>query len=275
MGADRETNHDMAAHDIAFLLADAAGEVEIGIAPTQALIRGGRRRRARRWAVAAATAVVVVGSTGALAVTGLPGGDGDRATPAATQRVTESPTPFQPHNRVTLASGTDGGREWRVTLDVWPAPIDVQDARATMNAMAEYAQFPAGVRTPVDLVGKSAYFVHRSVGEEATAVQVMTLHGLTGPGDSLTGRRIYALADQLTPYGRGPARLVIGQVAKTARQVTCTWKNGTKTEVDRVPATTGVRADAPAVRTIDDSPYNWFVCLAPQGTEYASAEVTR
>ncbi|MDQ0683441.1 hypothetical protein QFZ56_002404 [Streptomyces achromogenes] len=40
MGAERETNHDMAAHDIAFLLAAAADEVEIGIAPTQALIRG-------------------------------------------------------------------------------------------------------------------------------------------------------------------------------------------------------------------------------------------
>ncbi|WP_319191755.1 hypothetical protein [Streptomyces sp. AK04-3B] len=275
MGADRETNHDMAAHDIAFLLAGAADGVEIGIAPTQALIRGGRRRRARRWAVAAATALVVVGSTGALAVTGLPGGDGDRATPAVTERVTETPTPFQPHNRVTLASGTDGGQEWRVTLDVWPAPIDVQDARATMNAMAEYDQFPAGVGTAADLVGKSAYFVHRSIGEEATARTVMALHGLTGKGDALSGEKVYALAYRLGAYGEKSERLVIGQVAKTARQVTCTWKNGTKTVIDRVPATTGVRADAPTVRTVDSSPYNWFVCLAPRGTEYASAEVTR
>lgn len=275
MGADRETNHDMAAHDIAFRLADAADEVEIGIAPTQALIRGGRRRRARRWAVAAATALVVVGSTGALAVTGVPGGDGDRATPAATERVTEAPTPFQPHNRVTLASGTDGGREWRVTLDVWPAPIDVQDARASMNAMAEYDQSPAGVRTPADLIGKSAYFVHRASGEEATARSVMVLHGVTGKGDALSGKKVNALAYQLGPYGEKSDRLVIGQVAKTARQVTCTWKNGTKTEVSRAPAATGVRADAPTVRTVDSSPYNWFVCVAPEGTEYASAEVTR
>ncbi|MGW1273545.1 hypothetical protein [Streptomyces sp. NPDC002491] len=264
----------MAAHDIAFLLAGAADGVEIGIAPTQALIRGGRRRRARRWAVAAATALVVVGSTGALAVTGLPGGDGDRATPAATERVTQSPTPFQPHNRVTLASGTDDGEPWRVTLDLWPAPIDVQDARAMMKAMAEYEEFPAGVSEPGDLVGKSAYFVQRNIGEASTARSIMALHGLAGEGDAFSDKGLYAVAYRLGAYEDEAERLVIGQVAKTARQVTCTWKNGTKTTISRVPATTGVRADAPTVRTIDDSPYNWFVCLAPRGTEYASVKVT-
>ncbi|MYW16381.1 hypothetical protein GT039_12405, partial [Streptomyces sp. SID2955] len=58
-------NHDMAHSDIALLLADAADEVEIGIAPVQAVVRGGRRRRARRRAVLAATALVLTGSTGA------------------------------------------------------------------------------------------------------------------------------------------------------------------------------------------------------------------
>lgn len=44
MSADRETNHDMTHRDIAFLLADAADEAEIGIAPT------------RRWSAVAAAA---------------------------------------------------------------------------------------------------------------------------------------------------------------------------------------------------------------------------
>ncbi|MEV0476818.1 hypothetical protein AB0I50_44310 [Streptomyces prunicolor] len=57
MSADRETNQTMTDRDIALLLADAADEVEIGIAPYQAVIRGGRRRRARRWALATATAL--------------------------------------------------------------------------------------------------------------------------------------------------------------------------------------------------------------------------
>ncbi|MFE1883115.1 hypothetical protein ACFW7O_26195, partial [Streptomyces diastatochromogenes] len=86
MSADQNRNHDMSQTDIALLLADAADEVEIGIAPVQAVIRGGRRRRARRWAVATVTALVVAGATGALAVTGLPGGNGghgDRGTVVA------------------------------------------------------------------------------------------------------------------------------------------------------------------------------------------------
>lgn len=78
MSADRERNHDMSDSDIALLLADATDEVEIGIAPYEAVIRGGRRRRARRWAVAAATALVLAGSSATLAVAGLPGEGGGR-----------------------------------------------------------------------------------------------------------------------------------------------------------------------------------------------------
>lgn len=276
MNADRETNHDMTQHDIALLLADAADEVEIGIAPTQALIRGGRRRRARRWAVGAATALVVVGSTGALAVTGLPGGGAEHTAPAATRpAATETAPLFRPANRVTLASGTDGGEEWRVSLDVWQAPIDVQDARAALRAMAEYGETPSAANTAADLVGKSAYFVLRGTGEEEIARQMLTLHGLTSKGDALTAKDIDAVAVPLAPSGEGPARLVIGKVAKTARQVTCTWKNGTKTALGRAPGKADTDGGAPAIRTVDGSPYDWFVCLAPRGTAYTSAEVTR
>ncbi|WP_392968008.1 hypothetical protein [Streptomyces sp. LN245] len=57
MSANRETHHDMATDaDIAFLLARAADEVEIGMAPYQAVVRGGaarhaagRRRRRSPW----------------------------------------------------------------------------------------------------------------------------------------------------------------------------------------------------------------------------------
>src|SRR5881409_292052 len=108
MSADRETNHDMTNTDIALLLAEAADGVEIGIAPTQAVIRGGRRRRARRWAVAAGAALAIVGTTGTVALAGLPGGDGHRVAPVATQPPTTLPDAFQaePH-RTMLASGTE------------------------------------------------------------------------------------------------------------------------------------------------------------------------
>ncbi|MDG4864788.1 hypothetical protein P8605_42235, partial [Streptomyces sp. T-3] len=66
MSGDR---HTMAERDIALLLADAADGVEPGIAPFQAVVRGGKRRRARRrWAIGAAAALVIAGSTGSLAL---------------------------------------------------------------------------------------------------------------------------------------------------------------------------------------------------------------
>ncbi|WP_208117031.1 hypothetical protein [Streptomyces sp. NBC_00582] len=274
MSADRETNHPMAQHAIALLLADAADEVEIGIAPTQALIRGGRRRKARRWAVTAGTALVAAGSTGALALTGLPGG-GDRVAPAAPRpAVTGSPSLFQPHNRVTLATGTDAGVEWRVSLDVWPAPIDAEDARSSMDAMAQYGETP-GVTTPEELVGRSAWFVHRgTTSRGGVDREHVTVQGLTTEDDMLSGKDIDAVAVPLSPVGEEPDRLVIGHVAKTARQVTCTWKDGTTTKIHRVPAGADINSDDLAIRTTDGSPYNWFVCLAPKGTEYKSAQVT-
>ncbi|MEV1066611.1 hypothetical protein [Streptomyces sp. NPDC050263] len=280
MNADRETSHDMTQHDISLLLAEAAGEVEIGIAPTQALIRGGRRRRARRWAVATATALVVAGSTGALAAGGLPGGGGERGRPAATQPAVTETSSFRPTSRITLWAGSDGGKEWKVTLDVWSAPGDLRDARDMMKSMEEYGEPPTAANTPADLVGKSAYFVHRGTEENGVAWQHLTLHGLTAAGDTMSGADIDAFAVPLDPTAEGPDRLVIGHVARTARQVTCTWKDGTKTEVRRTPSTTvgsgeGDGGDAPALHTADGSPYDWFACLAPQGTEYESAEVTR
>ncbi|MFI1027058.1 hypothetical protein [Streptomyces sp. NPDC020951] len=266
----------MTQHDIAVLLAEAADEVEIGIAPTQALIRGGRRRRARRWAVATATALVVAGSTGALAAGGLPGGGGERVTPAATQSAATGTASLRPTTSITLWAGTDGGKEWQVTLDVWPAPADVRDARAMMNAMEEYGETPTAANTAADLVGRSAYFVHRGTEANGVAWQHLTLHGLTAAGDTMSGKAMDAFAVPLDPTAEGPDRLVIGHVAKTARQVTCTWKNGTKTEVGRAPSNAAGDGDAaPVLRTADGSPYDWFACLAPQGTEYESAEVTR
>ncbi|WP_426569636.1 hypothetical protein [Streptomyces canus] len=274
MSADGETGHDMKHQDIALLLAEAADGVEIGTAPAQALLRGGRRRRARRRAVATAAALVVVGVTGALAAGGLPGGDGGRVAPAATQSPTASPTLFQPHGRTTLATGTDGGKEWRVTIDVWPAPVDAQEAQAMMDAMAEYGETPTAVRTAAELVGRSAYFVHRGTEENGVGWEHLTLSSMTTRDDHMAGKDIDAFAVPLDPGSLGPDRLVIGHVAKTARQVTCTWEDGTTSVVRKAPADTETATDDPAIRPAEGSPYNWFVCLAPQGTEYRSAEVT-
>lgn len=268
MSADREKSHHMSDSDIALLLADAADEVEIGIAPYQAVLRGGRRRRARRWAVAVATALVLAGSSATLAVAGLPGGDGGQVAPVATQpSATGTPRVFEPANRTTLATGTENGREWRVTLDSWQAPVDTAEAEATLHAMQAHGEYPPDIRGAADLVGKIAYFVHRDYGGETTKVMENTVP----KSDTLTGTDLMSGSLPLEGGDTKDVRLVIGYVAKTAQRVNCVWTDGTATVVEK--AGPGTSTDVPAIRSAEGSPYNWFVCLAPKGTEYKTAEV--
>ncbi|WP_256925132.1 hypothetical protein [Streptomyces sp. Amel2xC10] len=262
----------MTRHDIALLLADAADEVEIGIAPTQALIRGGRRRKARRWAVAATATLVVAGSTGALAVTGL-SGDEDRTLPAVRPTAPDTLDTVEPQGGI-LATGTDEGRRWTVSLDSWRAPKDAADARFVLDGMAEHREFPADVRTADDLVGKIAYFVRRvtedTTGENTQVTQIA--QNLVPADDTLSGTDVEAASGALFP-GDSAERLVIGHVAKTARQVTCAWKDGTTTTIERA-VSDDINHNETLIRDPEGSPYSWFVCLAPRGTAYQSVEVT-
>jgi hypothetical protein len=273
MSANRETNHDMTDSDIALLLADAADEVEIGIAPYQAVLRGGRRRRARRWALAAATALVLAGSSATLAVAGLPGGDGGRGGSVATQPApspTASPDVFTAQ-RTTLATGQENGKEWRVLIDVWAAPRDEAEAQGQLEAMGEYGERPSDVREASQLVGKSSFFVRRADGDRVQTV----IEDVFTAEDTMSGTDVEAAAIALNIGSDDPYRLVIGQVATTAQRVVCTWKNGTTTEVDRAPSNTEINSDEMAIRSAEGSPHDWFVCVAPKGTEYESVEVTR
>ncbi|WP_031476401.1 hypothetical protein [Streptomyces bicolor] len=275
MSADRETNHGMSSHDIsntdiALLLADAADGAEIGIAPYQAVIRGGRRRRARRWVVATATALVLVGSAGTLALAGLPGGDGSRGSHVATQPPSAQDEHVFVPQRSTIATGNDHGKEWSVTIDVWGAPRNAAEAQVQWEAMATYGNRP--VDKPSELIGKKAFFVARAYGAGAEP-QITMLDVFTKEDGSMTGTDIEAAALPLDPDAEAPNRLVIGQVGKTARTVTCTWQNGTMTDVRKVPAGYDINTDDEAIRPVDGSPVNWFVCLAPDDTVFKAVHV--
>lgn len=268
MSADRERNHDMSDSDIALLLADATDEVEIGIAPYEAVIRGGRRRRARRWAVAAATALVLAGSSATLAVAGLPGDGGGQVAPAATQ---PEPAPShvfhdKPH-RTTLATGTDGGRKWSVVINIWDAPRDNTQAEAQLKAMALYGETPPDGGKASELIGNITYFVYRGYGSKTTKVMENTVPR----SDAMTGTDLISGSLPLEPDAKADVRLVVGYVARTTHRVNCTWTNETATVVERAAAGTGT--DVPAIRSPEGSPYDWFVCLAPKGAEYRTAEV--
>ncbi|WP_030932122.1 hypothetical protein [Streptomyces sp. NRRL S-646] len=272
MSADRETNHDMTNTDIALLLADAADGVEIGIAPTQAVIRGGRRRRARRWAVAAGAALAIVGTTGTVALAGLPGGgDGHRGAQVATHPPTTLPDSFQaePHN-TTLASGFEDGKEWNVSVDVWDAPRNVAEAQAQLTAMTESGEYPGEIREASDLIGKSALFVSKTYDGKPS----LLIHQMLSKGDRQRGTDLVSGAGGLKSSSE-PTRLVVGRIAKTAQQVTCTWKDGTSTILHRDPAHTYLNNGLmQAIRPAEGSPDSWFVCLAPKGTSYDTAAVT-
>ncbi|WP_245238252.1 hypothetical protein [Streptomyces roseochromogenus] len=245
--------------DIALLLADAADEVEIGIAPVEAVIRGGRRRRARRWAVATVTALVLAGSTGAtLAVTGLPGHT-DGHTTVATGPTTPEARHVSVPQVTELARGTDHGNSWRVVVSVWGAPQDESEAAVQLAAMRKYGIEPALLpdHRHRHLVGMTSYYSGLYYGGNPLRTIIFdTVKGW----EPLTGTSLMSGA---LPLGKansdGPDRLVVGAVAITARHVKCGWKDGTSTVVQP--------------QAVAGSPVEWFACAAPDGTAYQNAEV--
>ncbi|MFJ9378767.1 hypothetical protein [Streptomyces sp. NPDC101455] len=276
MSADRETNQTMTDRDIALLLADAADEVEIGIAPYQAVIRGGRRRRARRWALATVAALVIVGGSGTLALAGLRDGNGVEVSPAVKRQSTEPLTPEERHvyapQETLLATGTEQGEAWYVTVDVWGAPRTKAEAEAQLRSMSSRHEEPWDKDRASALVGKITYFVRRAVGSGEPG---LLMGDSASEQDTMAGTDLKSGAISLDPKKTdGPARLVVGQVAKTAQEVTCTWKDGTSTVARRVAAGADVSGGEATIRPAAGSPDSWFACVAPAGTAYDSAEVT-
>ncbi|MET8767286.1 hypothetical protein [Streptomyces sp. NPDC004658] len=273
MSADRD-NHDMTQTDIALLLADAADGVEIGIAPVQAVIRGGRRRRARRWAVAAATALVLAGSTGAtLAFAGLPGDRAGRGAPTASGPASAEERHVYDPQRTELARGTEHGKPWRVWVEVWGAPRDGREAGRQFDAMRRMGVRPA-VDKAADLVGKTSYFSMRSYGDGLSLVVMFDTHQRI---DHLSGTDLQAAAVSLEEVSpTAPERLVVGHVAKSAREVTCRWKDGTATVARPAGSAPAAHDTTSLIRPVAGYPGgNWFVCVAPEGTAYEGADVTK
>ncbi|MFJ1528758.1 hypothetical protein ACIOFV_10050 [Streptomyces mirabilis] len=278
MSADRETNHDMTHRDIAFLLADAADEAEIGIAPYQAVVRGGRRRKARRWALAAAAALVIAGSTGTLALAGVTGGDARKVAPAATRPPVGDERHVYEPQRSDLARGTEHGKKWKVVIDVWGAPRNKAEAQGQLDAMtgSGLGKPWVNVRDASELIGKSSYFVRLTLDGKAS----IKLLGAFEKGDTMAGTDLTSGAMPLDTSGtatsRTDQRLVVGQVATTAQEVTCTWDDGSTTEASRPSPGTGIVGDfEDAIRPADGSRSDWFVCLGPEGRTYRAAAVTK
>ncbi|MFF1514433.1 hypothetical protein [Streptomyces sp. NPDC058305] len=277
MGGNGQAEHDGAAdRDIAVLLAEAADGVRMGAVPYRELVRGGRRRRARRWTLAAAAALVVAGSVGTLASAGGTGGEGRRVVPAATAPVTPDSRQVDKARSTAVARGTEHGEGWTVEALVWGAPRNVSEARAQLKAMRGYALVPAGIHAPSDLVGKGWYYgrLMRDGGLVSTFMNAPVEKGGTPPDGQVADA-----ATLLDPEAAGSSRrLVVGRVAPTALEVTCTWDDGTKVKAAPAAPGTGLVGDfEDLVRPVDGSRANWFTCVAPKGEDHRSgaAKVTK
>lgn len=288
---DHRTTHDDAVpQGIALLLADAADAVEIGTAPYQAVVRGGRRRKARRLTVAAVTAVVIAGSIGTLAVAGMTDGAGDRVSPAATRPSTAKERHVYEPQKTTVETGHDSGKDWEVTVDVWGAPRNEAEADRQYEAMKRTYKVAEVVIKPGSSnptapdqsawIGKSRLYVRLTVGDQRSSV---VEEGFAEGGVPL-GRdpQTYTtpLLDHLALKGESDdtsnRQLVIGKVAPSAQQVRVTWSDGTTTEIDRDEVGTGDQ-DPQTPRLVDaaGSRTSWFVVLAPKGLSHDSTEVTK
>jgi hypothetical protein len=277
MSADRETNQNMAqgdtAHsDITFLLADAADGVEIGIAPYQAVVRGGRRRRARRWAVASAAALAIAVSTGTLALAGIDNGHEVNQVavrpPSAEERHVYDP------QRTTVAMGRDRGREWRVTIDIWGAPRNEEEAVRQFDAIIDHGEWPPYARISKNLVGKGFFSVSLSVDDARRPVMQGEIDRAYGMSGTDLESAAIPLEAKTSDQAGALNRLVIGRVAARARTVTCTWDDGTTSVAHKVPANYAANNKVPVIRPVAGSQAAWFVCLGGEGKESKSVKVT-
>jgi hypothetical protein len=193
-----------------------------------------------------------------------------------TPKPTRPATPEQRHvyepQRTALAMGTYRDKPWRAAIEVWGAPRDRAEADKQLAAMTEVGLKPPDGHKAAALIGKTSFFVTRAYGD-ARPQQVM--FNTEAKLETLAGTDMEAIATRLGTSGESSERLVIGEIARTAQHVTCHWKDGTSTVADKVEANYDIYTTAPVIRSVAGYPgANWFVCVAPTGTTYESAELT-
>ncbi|MGH4027944.1 hypothetical protein ACQB60_03280 [Actinomycetota bacterium Odt1-20B] len=149
---------DMAHHDIALRLAEAADEVEVGIPPYAAVMRGGRRRRARRWAVGAATALALAASTGTIALAVV---DGREQSQVASRYGTAEERHVYIPQFTSLTDLYDENVEevGKAELQVWGAPRTDAEAKEQKKRMIQAGVWKAREADPTAAEGRSWHVV--------------------------------------------------------------------------------------------------------------------
>lgn len=146
MGEDR----DMRQRGIAVLLREAADQVDPGVAPYQAVVRGGRRRKARRRAAGAVTALVLTGVAATLGANVLVA---RQAAPSVAAQAELSPqerhvyTPWV--TPLTELSGGKSAQRLRVSVEVWGAPRTAAEIREQQARMIRHGVWQHRKADPV------------------------------------------------------------------------------------------------------------------------------
>ncbi|MEV8015330.1 hypothetical protein AB0O76_03010 [Streptomyces sp. NPDC086554] len=213
--------HDAAAHsDIAHRLAAVADEVEIGTAPYQAVLRGGRRRKARRWVVGAVAAVAIVGSTASLALAVVDGRD-------RTQVASEGGSAWERHvytpqfTPLTQDFDETGNPVTQVELQVWGAPRNEAEARGQKRAMLKAGVWDERSTDPVPDFDRLWYAITvRPDGKQKQRVASFGLQDKEPGGDD-------GLSFSSVEFEVKGKKLTIGHVGPKTKRVEFEYENGT------------------------------------------------
>ncbi|MEV0317846.1 hypothetical protein ACIBKX_03220 [Streptomyces sp. NPDC050658] len=212
---------DAATHsDIADRLAAAADGIDVGTAPYQAVLRGGRRRKTRRWVVGALAAVALAGSTGSLALAVV---DGREQTQVASEGGSARERHVYTPQFTTLTEVFDeaGTPVTQVELQVWGAPRDESEAAGQRKAMIKAGVWDERTTDPVPNFDQPWYAI--SVRPDGRHKQRVTSFGLQdkepGGDDGLSFASV-----EFDVKGK---KLTIGHVGPKTKRVEFEYENGT------------------------------------------------
>ncbi|MBT2510974.1 hypothetical protein J7I98_35180 [Streptomyces sp. ISL-98] len=211
---------DMAHHDISLRLADATDEVEVGIAPYEAVMRGGKRRKARRWVLGTAVALVMAGSTGTLALAVV---DGREQSYVAAHRQSAEERHVYTPQRTQLTEiygrGTTDAQAY-VSVELWGAPRTEAEARKQKERMIEYGVWDERKADPEAELGRDWFSV--VVIDAHGGKQTVPVFGLRDKSDDRDGMSFKSY--EFTVKG---TRLTVGYVGPEVKRLEYEYDDGT------------------------------------------------
>lgn len=223
-------DHDMRQRGIAVLLREAADQVEPGMAPYQAVVRGGRRRKARRWAAGAVATLALTGVAATLGANVLMTGQAAPSVAAQTE-----PSPQERHVYtpwVTPLADLPGGKTGagaRMSVEVWGAPRTAGEIREQQARMIRQGVWQDRRTDPVRVGDVWFSVVTTGLKDGRRAIVIDGLEQAAG-----SGYVSYGLPKDLVS-----GRWIVGQVSPDVRRIL--YSQGARTAEAKLIQVAGLR----------------------------------